>query len=724
METMNMINSRLCLRVIFYIILSTFILSSVVQSKELVVSCSENNDLYKVITGKDMNVSQYETAGEAVSNAPEGSAVMILADGYPEHKTDVNPELFDLAAEKDLRLYVEYPAYLPGMKIEKTQKAGLERGVVTADVFGPSLEKMRILMIHDCHFLPVKAEKTFIELARVAGFDIAVYGLPEKTWPVLFEHQHKNILVSSTKLSQFVTGRYAPKDAWAAVWKFVFKWLQPDKQVPEIEWISTVRPMFSPSDKLPGNAALQAIKRGTEWYENSRLIINTLWKDVADYYGNLFGVSSPPPPADFPSGDGKSGIMEGLASKINYDGSQNISWWVRDDCNAESAMALALRSAIDGDSQSKTVSANLLDFIFVYSNLQKGPRGNVNGDSFGLLDWATTLGTGTYYGDDNARAILGSLAASAALGTDKWDDFIIRAILGNFRTTGPLGFRGSRIMDDDLQNNGWEIYWKRPRVHYAPHFESWIWACYLWLYDKTGFKPILDRTKRGIRMMMNAYPDDWEWTNGIQQERARMLLPLAWLLRIEDTPEHREWIKTISDDMLDDQDLTGAIREELGRKGMGLYSSPRSNEHYGTTEATLIQENGDPVADLLYTTNFAFFSLHEAAAVTKDRKLMDASDKLADFLIRIQVQSDTRPEIHGAWFRAFDYKRWEYWGSSADIGWGPWCTESGWTQGWIVATLVLRHLKKSMWELTSESTIAEHFNKYRRLMLPRRVLLD
>ena len=34
--------------------------------------------------------------------------------------------------------------------------------------------------------------------------------------------------------------------------------------------------------------------------------------------------------------------------------------------------------------------------------------------------------------------------------------------------------------------------------------------------------------------MMKAYPEEWHWTNGLQQERARMILPLAWLLRVED----------------------------------------------------------------------------------------------------------------------------------------------------------------------------------------------
>ena len=39
----------------------------------------------------------------------------------------------------------------------------------------------------------------------------------------------------------------------------------------------------------------------------------------------------------------------------------------------------------------------------------------------------------------------------------------------------------------------------------------------------------LDRTKRALRMLMEAYPNQWNWWNGLQQERARLILPLAWL---------------------------------------------------------------------------------------------------------------------------------------------------------------------------------------------------
>ena len=181
--------------------------------------------------------------------------------------------------------------------------------------------------------------------------------------------------------------------------------------------------------------------------------------------------------------------------------------------------------------------------------------------------------------------------------------------------------------------------------------------------------------------MMQAYPNEWHWTNGLQQERARMVLPLAWLVRVDDTPEHRKWLSLMVDDLLSFQDESGAIKEDLGSGvGHGKYAPPKSNEAYGTNEAPLIQENGDPIADMLYTSNFAFLSLTEAAAVTGDEKIKKAVKKLSDFMVKIQVRSNLHPELDGAWFRAFEYKRWEYWGSNADLGWGVWSTETGWTQ--------------------------------------------
>ena len=123
---------------------------------------------------------------------------------------------------------------------------------------------------------------------------------------------------------------------------------------------------------------------------------------------------------------------------------------------------------------------------------------------------------------------------------------------------------------------------------------------------------------------------------------------------------------------------------------------------------------------MLYTTNFAFLGLREASAATGDPKIRKAEDQLAEFLCRIQVKSEAHLSLDGGWFRAFDFKRWEFWGSNADAGWGAWANESGWTTGWITSVLAMREMNTSLWELTAKSRMKEHHKKHREAMLPQK----
>ena len=177
------------------------------------------------------------------TSAPEGTGVLLLADDYPAKTQEIAPEVFETASRKKLRLFVEYPATLPGFDVGQPRDTKWERGVITSEAFGPKLQPMRILGIHDCHFVPVTVERSHIMIAKVAGFDTAVYGLPKTNiWPILFEHPRDKVLVSTTKLSQFVTARYAPTDAWEPVWRMILNWVQPDLSIPQLKWTPVVRP--------------------------------------------------------------------------------------------------------------------------------------------------------------------------------------------------------------------------------------------------------------------------------------------------------------------------------------------------------------------------------------------------------------------------------------------------------------------------------------------------
>ncbi|MCX6873609.1 MAG: hypothetical protein NTW21_07350 [Verrucomicrobia bacterium] len=388
-------------------LIATLMLGSLVPAASaapLIFSCAAGNDLLRVASDNGLDVKRFDAPLAAVEAAGDGDGVLLLADAYPTQTTVLDAALFQKAAGKHLRLYVEYPSFLPGMEVGAPRGTQWEHAVIASDAFAPALTKLRILAIHGCRFLPVKADTPHIVIGRVAGFDTAVYGWAQESHPILFDLPPQagagNVLVATTKLSDFVTGRYAPTDAWQGIWSYGFTWLRPGRELAALKWTASVRPSFGAGAALPADIEAQALRRGIDWYFNGR-------------------------------------------------------------------------------------------------------------------------------------------------------------------TTS-----------------------------YSPHMQATLWNCYLWAYRQTGFEWFRQRAKTAIGMTMAAY------------------------------------------------------------------------------------------------------------------------------LCRIQIRSESHPELDGGWFRAFDFKRWEYWASSTDAGWGAWSIESGWTQSWITSVLALRQMKTSLWDLTNRSKIKSHFDKLRPTMVP------
>jgi len=685
----------------------------------LLFKCCSDNDLYQAVRADGTDFPRFDSTKEAIDAAAEGDAVLVLADDYPSNTTIIDPNLFREAAGKRLRLYVEYPRALPAIKVGGPRRTRVERAVVSSDFFGPELTRLRILAINGLHFVPASVEKSHIVAARVAGFDTAVYGLPETSYPILFEHTNGDVLVATTKLSHFVTGRYAPADAWRTLWQGILAWLCRGQGAPELRWTPVVRASYGRDEPLPADVEEQTLRRGVEWFVKSKLLLHRSRLEKIEG-----AATAPTPPPDAPVGDGSLGILEAPLSIIQHDGSQLQSVARRGDCTGESAMALAFGGKSLEDAHKSRIAENLLDYWYFTSGACKKERADPEHGAYGLIAWGVSSPSWykANYGDDNARLLLGTMAVAALADEDRWDELMMRCLLANLRTTGPLGFRGGRIDVGPLGQQGWQAYFRRRIVNPHPHYESYLWACFLWAYQQTGYELFYQRAESALRITMQGYTDGWRWTNGVAQEKARILLPLAWLVHVKDTPEHRAWLRQAVDGLLALQEPCGAIREELGVPARGQYPPPSANEAYGTNEASLIQQNGDPISDLLYTTNFAFLGLHEAGAATGDEDILKAEDKLTEFLCRIQVRSTTHPSLDGGWFRAFDYKRWEHWGSNADAGWGAWAIESGWTQGWITSVLAMRRMETSLWDLTEDSRIEKHFDRLRRQMLPEDVL--
>lgn len=686
-------------------------LESVSDPPMVVFCCRKQNDLYRTMIDAGFRAPRFDSAENAINAAPHGGGALLLADDYPNSTTQFSPELLNLAQKRSVKIFIEFPSWIPNREFGNIQNIRRERGVVMPPGMGPELGEYRILLLNDCHYIQANTNTPLLSIAHVAGYDRAVFGVPEDAAPILFELPEHNLLVSTTSLSCFIKGRYGPEAQIRALWRWIFSWIDPEKTPPDLKWKPLVRPAWGPDERLPKDAERRAFENSVNWYKNSGLLVS---KDRAQEIHRLLAANNmtlPAPSSPESRGNGTFGFLEGYGSEIHWDGKQNRNLPLRADCNSEVAMGFALDGIINKNSESAAIAKNLQDFVYIHSGLCKQGRGNPEHPAYGLIAWGDVNPAWwiANYGDDNARVLLGTILTAAILETDEWDEAILRGIRANFRTTGKLGFRGQRIDMPALEQNGWKHYADAETVFYSPHFESYMWACYLWAYEKTGYEPFLEKTLSAIRMMMEGYPDKWLWKDNI--ERARMLLCLSWLVRLDDTPEHREWLMRMAKDLLERQTESGAIPEWLSGSGGGHYFIPQSNAQYGTGETPLIQENGDPACDTLYTLGFAFLGLHEAVAATGDPDLKKAEDRLAEFLCRIQAKSEELPYLSGAWLRAFDFDKWEYWASPADIGWGPWSVESGWGHAWITAILGLRIRGESFWDVTSKSRIRLKWKK-------------
>lgn len=700
-------------RLFIPILLSILFLSSCHRTV-IYCSSSADNDLITLLTSEGYQIQLYDSPATAVEAASERSAVLLLSSHYPDQGETLDNRILKTISEKKLNVYAEYCRQIgenitpPPIEIE------LER-IVVADSLAPELPAMGLLTINKSYILPTENNRPALVAARVAGFDQAVYGLENTpTRPLLFRLEN-GIWIATSKLSGFASARFSPDYRWKKVWEYILSDIT-GESIRFSRWPNFVKPAYTQHEPMPDNARLHSIDKGIEWYYNGHFLIDSSWYNswYEKYQGDGTMPVGPELPADVKNGNGSLGLLEGHCSAIYADGRQAYRYWLRNDVQGESAMAFAIAGKLLNRPDYLSVSERLIDFSF--DTFREGPRNDPKSPSFGLLGWAITH-RGTYYGDDNARSILGIIAGAALQNRSRWDQKIAEAILANFRTTGKNGFRDNALLETDIQKNGWKFYHERDLISPHPHFESWMWACYLWLYDKTRYEPLLEQSEKAIRITMEAYPERWKWTNGIQQERARMILPLAWLVRVSPTEKHKEWLNFMIDELLKNQVECGAIREELGDASSGMFGKTRSNAEYGLHEAPLIFTNGDPIADMLYTSNFAFFGLNEAARVTQDPKHIEAVDKLSDFLTRIQVRSERFKNVDGAWFRAFNYRNWDYWASNADAGWGALSTLTGWVQSWIIGTQGLIEMQRSYWEITQHSRINDVMNNVKKEML-------
>ena len=327
------------------------------------------------------------------------------------------------------------------------------------------------------------------------------------------------------------------------------------------------------------------------------------------------------------------------------------------------------------------------------------------------------------YGDNSANVLIGATTAMSLLKTDSWKKRLLFHLFAAARTTGRKGFRASAVPMASLQKSGWEPLFESQAVPgqagaaYTPHYGGYPTALNCWAGSYTKLHPLFSAPCIGwCEGYMAAYlAGNWTWNESMSNEQARMLLPLAWLVRANPTSaKYRGWLKRVATDVLAAQQPNGGVKQMFGTGAEAKRCSPCapvSNEQYGSGEGPIMFTGREPLTDSLYTLNFLLAGLREAAGASQghaDHGLYaGAEGKLASFMVKIQVVSEAQPQLQGVWFRAFDYDNEEYWSSDNDWGYGPWVTETGWSNGWIMTALALRGANRTLWDIMSDSGLSD-----------------
>ena len=137
----------------------------------------EDNDLVTVLKDNGYRIVLSDDVQTTLEKAPEGVAVLLLNRSYPDSVRLLSGQQVSKIGEKGLRVFAEFASTAD--TLPQLHEIGFERVVMT-DSLAPGLGPMDLLSINrGRYFREDAAEGTVMAIAKVAGFDTAVYGLDD-----------------------------------------------------------------------------------------------------------------------------------------------------------------------------------------------------------------------------------------------------------------------------------------------------------------------------------------------------------------------------------------------------------------------------------------------------------------------------------------------------------------------------------------------------------------
>jgi hypothetical protein len=453
-----------------------------------------------------------------------------------------------------------------------------------------------------------------------------------------------NLLVCSFRLADFIKGRYAPKARIKNIVKFILEWLC-QREI-NVDGIEDSYELLEYNEKSSLETQLKfSVEKAMNWFEKAGILIE----------------------------EGRKGVYEGLGTEIYPDGTQRFSSIIRTDCVGETSMAYFMNYLLTGNPKNLQISDNLSRVCFEEMQCKdEGPH-------YGMVRW-TNQAWGVCYQDDVARAIIPQMLKCLYTGKSDYLKECADALKFLVKTTGSDGTRVFRTDNINLNKEKIKELSEKPGNLASAHYNAYYFAALLIGYKLTSIEEFKAAAVKGMTTIMNAYPDTVR-EQSETEEYCRLVLPLSWLYWITGEELHRTWLYRVVEDLQRFKHQSGAYLEW----DEGYKASMRNTG--GKGECSLLTSNGDAIVDMLYSNNWLPLGFMQAYLVTGDSYFKELWRENAKFMISSQIISKDE-SINGAWTRGFDVEFMEVFGSPADVGWGPWAIESGWTVAEIVSGLI------------------------------------
>lgn len=533
--------------------------------------------------------------------------------------------------------------------------------------------------------------RELVSIARVSGFDRAIYGLPDETNSGIVDLT-AGVLWSATSIGLPGFRRYKPLERWTELIARILRHLAADDVAGDAAGDAPI------TLSVPAHLAIGCEHTGAPPEPEKPATDGSLLADtrVAAYRraisDNLHWFASA---GMLIEQDGSAGVLEGYQSHIDIDGTQRMMVHdgvpnERADCNMQSAMAFLAGGRVIGNTRMAQIGKRLFSFSieeFQYTD-----------DSVytGLWRWFRRGYESTvFYADDNGWACFFALLYGATAKDDLAIESGFEAAVALRDTWGANGHRRKRIdLPHFYEVGGREgLRTESPGrdLYRSPHYEAASMAAMGLASLLTGDLSFVQVAVAGMEDYLSMWPHGILFQHSENDDASKFIVALLFCGVALSRPDLIESARRLLDPFLEAQLPSGAIPDidRLGER----YGRNRSNADYGTFESSLFCETDDLVTDQVYGTSFLLIALYIAhQALPEDDAAKLGLYRLADYLEAIQLRDTGHRFLDGGWMRAFDPRRWEYFGSAGDWGYGPFLLETGWCQAiidiglsWIVS---------------------------------------